>query len=340
MGDTMLDRQPDRLAHGGDLDLIRAMPGAWQGDWIDLSTGINPLPYPLPDLAPDVWTRLPDAAAMETLLAAARQAYGCPAEAGIAATPGTQAAIQWLPRLFAPARVTVLGPTYAEHAHVWRRSGHEVTELNAVPGSLRDIDVLIAVNPNNPDGRALGPELLRRWHGELSDRGGWLILDEAFAEVVPEVSLAVDAGKPSVVILRSFGKFFGLAGVRLGFVLGDPVVTGALEQALGPWSVSGPAIHVGAAALRDAAWQETMRQELRARMHRFDQAMRDRGIHVLGGTSLFRLAKADATTLAEKLRRQGIHTRVFGYNPAWIRFGLPADEVEFWRRFDAAMTGD
>lgn len=337
MGDMTPDRQPDRLVHGGDLDPLRTAPGAYRGDWIDLSTGINPLPYPWPDLTSGAWTRLPDAAAMENLLSAARRGYGCPAEAGITAVPGTQAAIQWLPRLFAPARITVLGPTYAEHAHVWRSCGHGVTELNAVPGTLRDIDMLIAVNPNNPDGRALGPELLRRWQAELSSRGGWLILDEAFADVVPEVSLAGDAGKPGLVILRSFGKFFGLAGIRLGFVLGDPVVTGALGQALGPWSVSGPAIEVGTAALRDLRWQAEMRQELRARARRFDQEMRDRGIHVLGGTHLYRLAKADAKALAEKLRRQGIHTRIFDYNSAWIRFGLPADEAEFWRRFDAAM---
>jgi len=336
MGDAVPDRQPDRPAHGGDLDAFRTAPGAYAGDWIDLSTGINPFSYPLPELPPDAWARLPDRAAMQALLLAAREAYGCPAEAGIVATPGTQAAIQWLPRLFAPARVTVLGPTYAEHAHVWRSCGHTATVLDALPASLRDIDVLVAVNPNNPDGRALGPELLRRWHAELNSRGGWLILDEAFADVVPEVSMAADAGRPGLVILRSFGKFFGLAGVRLGFVLGDSTVTAALEQALGPWAVSGPAMMIGTAALQDTGWQESMRQELRARMRRFDQAMRDRGIHVLGGTALFRLAKADAAALAARLREQGVHTRIFDYNPAWVRFGLPADEAEFWRRFDAA----
>jgi len=232
----------------------------------------------------------------------------------------------------------VLGPTYAEHAHVWRQCGHEVTDLNAVPGTLRDIDVLIAVNPNNPDGRALGPDLLRRWHAELSGRGGWLVLDEAFADVAPEVSLGNDAGKPGLVILRSFGKFFGLAGLRLGFVLGDPVVTQALAQALGPWAVSGPAVEIGAAALRDTAWQSAMRDELRARAQRFDLDMRERGIHVLGGTGLFRLAKVpDAAAVAARLRQQGIHVRIFDYNPDWMRFGLPADEAGFWMRFDAAM---
>lgn len=336
MGEAAAGRQPDQPLHGGDLSAYRS---AFAGEWLDLSTGINPLPYPLPQFAHDAWTRLPGAAEMQALLAAAREAYGCPTEAGLIAAPGTQAAIQWLPRLFAPARVTVLGPTYAEHAHVWRRCGHEVTGLNAIPGSLRDVDVLIAVNPNNPDGRALGPDLLRRWHGELSGRGGWLILDEAFADVVPEVSLSSDAGKPGLVILRSFGKFFGLAGLRLGFVLGDPVVTQAMGQALGPWAVSGPAAAIGAVALSDRTWQAAMRDELRARARRFDQMMRDRGIHVLGGTSLFRLAKVpDAAGTAARLRRKGIHVRIFDSNPDWMRFGLPADETEFRTRFDAAMT--
>ena len=335
MGEAASGRQPDRPLHGGDLS---AHSDAYAGDWLDLSTGINPLPYAVPQLPDAAWTRLPGTAEMTDLLSAARQAYGCPAEAGIVAVPGTQAAIQWLPRLFAKGRVTVLGPTYAEHAHVWRQCGHEATELNAVPGTLRDIDILIAVNPNNPDGRALGPDLLRRWHRELSERGGWLILDEAFADVVPEVSLAGEAGKPGLVILRSFGKFFGLAGLRLGFVLGDPVVTRALAQALGPWAVSGPATAIGAAALRDTAWQAAMREELRTRARRFDQDMRDRGIHVLGGISLFRLAKVpEAAAFAARLRQRGIHTRIFDYNPDWMRFGLPADEAAFWARFDAAV---
>src|SRR5690606_11967755 len=148
--------------------------------------------------------------------------------------------------------------------------------LNAMPGTLRDSDILIAVNPNNPDGRAVAPDLLRRWHRELAPRGGWLIVDEAFADVVPEVSVAADAGNAGLVILRSFGKFFGLAGLRLGFVLGDPVVTETLRLALGPWAVSGPAIRIGIAALRDLNWQAALREELRVRTRRFDQAMRDR----------------------------------------------------------------
>jgi cobalamin biosynthetic protein CobC len=335
-------RQPvQTVAHGGDLSGLR---DAYAGNWLDLSTGINPVAYPLSPLSAEAWTRLPGAEALVTLLEAARQAYGAPAEAGIVAVPGTQAAIQLLPRLSARsgagARVTILGPTYAEHAHVWRAAGHDVTELDSLPGNLNGIDVLLAVNPNNPDGRTLGLPLLRRWHAELSARGGWLVLDEAFADVVPEASLGMDAGKPGLVILRSFGKFFGLAGLRLGFVLGPPALTDAIGAALGPWAVSGPALEIGTAALRDSAWQAAMRDELRARSRRFDQAMRDRGIHVLGGTPLFRLAKISAAAgFALALRGQGIHTRIFEAQAHWMRFGLPADEAEFWRRLDLVLKG-
>lgn len=337
MGEAERGRQQAPV-HGGDLSAWRAAPGAYAGAWLDLSTGINPLPYPMPAIPDEIWRRLPAAADMEALLAAARAAYGCPADAGLVATPGTQAAIQWLPRLFASSRVTILGPTYAEHAYAWSQAGHEVTELEGFPGALHGIDILIAVNPNNPDGRAIGPGMLRRWHGELSARGGWLILDEAFADVVPEASMAGEAARPGLIILRSFGKFFGLAGMRLGFVLGDVRVTQAMTQALGPWAVSGPAAVVGAAALSDTAWQRTMRTELDARLRRFDQAMRDRGIHVIGGTSLYRLAKVvDAAGFAAALRRQGIHVRIFEARPHWMRFGLPADEAEFWRRLDLVL---
>jgi cobalamin biosynthesis protein CobC len=345
MGAGQSSRQPAQpVAHGGDLSGLRAAAGAYEGTWLDLSTGINPLAYPLPQLPADAWTRLPAADDLSALLAAARQAYGAPAEAGLVAVPGTQAAIQLLPRLFGRsgglgARVTILGPTYAEHAHVWRAAGHAVTELDGVPGSLNGTDVLLAVNPNNPDGRALGPQLLRRWQAELSARGGWLILDEAFADVVPDVSLACDAGTPGLVILRSFGKVFGLAGLRLGFVLGPAAVTDAIRAAQGPWAVSGPALQIGTAALSDTEWQATMRIELRSRAQRFDQGMRDRGIHVLGGTPLFRLARLndDASGLARALHGQGIHTRIFERQLGWIRFGLPADEAEFWRRLDLVL---
>lgn len=319
------------------------MRAAYAGEWIDLSTGINPLPWPIPDLPAESWTRLPGHEDMAALLQAARQAYGAPAEAGIVAVPGTQAAIQLLPRLFArpqgvPVRIGILGPTYGEHAHVWRSMGHEVIEIDGVPGSLQGLDILLAVNPNNPDGRGLGPPMLRRWREELNARGGWLVLDEAFADVTPELSLCAEAGAPGLVILRSFGKFFGLAGLRLGFVLGPDVVTEAIHIAAGPWAVSGPALKIGAAALRDTDWQTQIGEDLRARARRFDQMMRDRNIHVLGGTPLFRLAKiADAAGFAAALHRQGIHVRIFDYHPQWMRFGLPADEAEFWRRFDLAL---
>lgn len=323
--------------HGGDLSALKAAPGAFAGDWLDLSTGINPFAYPLPPLSPDDWTRLPAAAALDDLLAAALKAYGCPAEAGIVALPGTQAAIQILPRLFAPSRVTILGPTYAEHAYAWRLLGHRVTELDGLPATLAETDILVVVNPNNPDGRTVESEMLRRWRQELAGRGGWLVVDEAFADVVPEASLAGDAGTHGLIILRSFGKFFGLAGLRLGFVLAPPAMAEALRASLGPWAVSGPALTIGAAALNDTGWQAAMRDELRARAQRFDLALHERGISVLGGTSLYRLAKVpEAANLAAALRQQGVHVRIFERQPQWMRFGLPADEAEFWHRFDAA----
>jgi cobalamin biosynthetic protein CobC len=336
MGAPAIPSQPvHAIAHGGDISGLRT---AYVGDWIDLSTGINPFAWPVPELPPDAWTRLPGRDDMAALLQAARQAYGAPEAAGMVAAPGTQALIQVLPFLFPTSRIAILGPTYAEHAYVWRQAGHEVQEIGGVPGSLQGIDILLAVNPNNPDGRGLGLPLLRRWHDELNARGGWLILDEAFADVVPDVSFSGEAGKPGLLILRSFGKFFGLAGLRLGFLLGPPEMTGTVRMAQGPWAVSGPALKIGAAALLDSGWQVWMRDELRTRTRRFDQMMRDRDIHVLGGTSLFRLAKiADAAGFAAALHGQGIHVRVFDYEPQWMRFGLPADEAEFWRRFDLAL---
>ncbi|WP_298720900.1 threonine-phosphate decarboxylase CobD [uncultured Ferrovibrio sp.] len=337
MGEAERGRQQAPV-HGGDLSALRAVPGAYAGAWLDLSTGINPLSYPLAPIPDDAWRRLPVAADIEALLAAAREAYGCPDDSEVVAAPGTQAAIQWLPRLFSPKRVAVLGPTYAEHAYVWRQAGHEVAELSVLPDNLDGIEILIAVNPNNPDGRIIDKNVLRRRREELVAREGCLILDEAFADVAPEISMADEAGKPGLIILRSFGKFFGLAGIRLGFVLGDPRLVHALRQALGPWAVAGPAAVIGAAALRDADWQSQMRAQLGQRQRKLDAVLQEHGIPVIGGTSLFRLAEvANAAAFAAALRRQGIHVRIFEAQPRWMRFGLPGDEAEFRRRLGVVL---
>ena len=289
--------------------------------WIDLSTGINPVPYPVPALPDTAWTRLPSHADEAALLGAAAARYGARDPATIVAAPGTQALIQLLPRLVPRSTVAIVGPTYEEHEACWSRHGHEV---RVVP-SLENADVVIAVNPNNPTGRLFPPT-------DLAAVKGMLVVDESFIDFLPrEMSLAGDL-PPRAVVLRSFGKSYGLAGVRLGFAIASPDIAAQLRAELGPWAVSGPALEIGRVALNDGAWLRTARDRVVADSARLDDFLREAGFEILGGTVLFRLARhAAASTFVHRLAREGIHVRPFGYAPDRIRFGLPADDEAFWR---------
>lgn len=323
--------------HGGDLAAARALFPEAPEPWVDLSTGINPIPYPLPELPLSLWARLPGAAEEKALLAAARAAYRVPSSAGIVAAPGTQILIGLLPRLAASGPVAVLGPTYAEHAHAWRKGGFAVREVATLEGAGEAATVIV-VNPNNPDGRLLSREALAGQAALCAARGGLLVVDEAFCDVVPEASL-VSALPPGAVVLRSFGKTYGLAGVRLGFAIAAPELTERLCAALGPWAVAGPALAVGAAALSDAAWLAGAAASRARDAARLDALLSPHG-HVVGGTSLFRLLETpQAPALFARLGRSGIYVRRFRDAPRRLRFGLPGDEAQ-WSRLQAALDTD
>ena len=264
--------------HGGNIDWARARFGG--ADWIDLSTGINRVPYPLPALPDEVWHMLPTGAAMAGLLTAAAVAYRSPAP--MLAVAGAQAAIQLIPRLASPGHARVLGPTYNEHAASLRAAGWQVEEV-ATLEALAPADLAVVVNPNNPDGRCHRPDALL----DLAGRVGRLVVDESFADARPDLSLAPAAGGPGLLVLRSFGKFYGLAGVRLGFVLGCKADIAALAEMAGPWNVSGATIEIGRRALADPAWAETTIARLRADTGRLDALAQAAGWTPLGGTELF-----------------------------------------------------
>ena len=224
-----------------------------------------------------------------------------------------------------------MSPTYGEHGHVWRRAGHEVSEIDRLE-MAGDYEIVVVTNPNNPDGRICEPARLAGLSDALAESGGWLIVDEAFADVTPAISLAPLAGRPGLILLRSFGKFFGLAGLRLGFAAGPTDLISAFETRLGPWAVSGPAMEIGTRALRDSMWIETTRAVLAARRARLDTALQAAGFSVMGGTDLFRLTAHDhAPAFYAHLGRSGILVRNFPEHPNWLRFGLPGSEADFLR---------
>ncbi|QUS41056.1 threonine-phosphate decarboxylase [Tardiphaga alba] len=314
------------MKHGGDLTQAMAEFGGAADDWLDLSTGINPWPWPIRKLPDSAWQRLPSRADEQALLAAARGAYRVPDNAGIVAANGTQALIQLLPRLAADGAVAIVGPTYNEHSAAWSGAGHSIAAIGDLAELPAHVTHAVIVNPNNPDGRVVNPDRLAEVATVLQRRGGWLVIDEAFADVEAGISAVASCGKLPVVILRSFGKFYGLAGIRLGFAITTPDLANRIRTVLGPWSVSGPALHVGTRALGDVHWVLPTRVRLAAQAIKLDGVLMDAGFEIVGGTTLYRLARhRDASALHRKLAQQHIWCRSFDWAGDLLRCGLPPD---------------
>lgn len=313
--------------HGGNIDAAKARFGG--SDWIDLSTGINRQPYPLPPLPAHVWTDLPTRSAQDALIRAAQTGFATGAP--MIALQGAQGAIQILPHLANPGRAHILGPTYNEHAAALRAAGWEVSEV-ATLAALEGADLAVVVNPNNPDGQHHDPQALLR----LSTKVTRLIVDESFVDVTPTLSLAAQASD-RLIVLRSFGKFWGLAGLRLGFALAGAQTIARIADHAGPWPVSGAALEIGRLALADRDWQDQTRTRLASDAARLDSMAARAGWQLIGGTGLFRTyAAPDAIAAQEQFAQAQIWTRIFPYSPTWIRFGLPGCESE-WARLEQAF---
>ncbi|NND50571.1 MAG: threonine-phosphate decarboxylase [Rhizobiales bacterium] len=327
------------MRHGGDLDAANERYGVPAEGWIDLSTGISPYPYPMPQLDAAIWQRLPSLARMQSLRETALRAYGAGERAHVALAPGAQALIDRLPHIGGGrARVAVVSPTYSEHVASWSRNAHNVCEITVLPDPA-DFDVVVLAKPNNPDGRMFARADLMALADDLGARERVLIVDECFADVLPHRSLAAEAGHRSLVILRSFGKFFGLAGLRLGFALGPRRIIRRIDDLMGPWPVSGPAIEIGIKALGDSSWIEAARLRLVEASRRLDTLAKESGLTTAGGTPLFRLLESDnAFELHQRLAGEGIWTRTFDYAPHWLRLGIPGSDEEFERLERALAT--
>lgn len=318
--------------HGGDLDAAMTAYGGAPGDWLDLSTGINRRPWPAPAIDPQTLRTLPHARDTCALVRAAKTAYRAAEGAACLPLAGAQAAIQLVPRIRAAGHVRILGPTYNEHAASFRAAGWQVEDVRE-PSALAGADAAVVVNPNNPDGRAIAPEALIA----LADRIPLLIVDESFGDVAPTLSLCPHLGQPGLIVLRSFGKFYGLAGLRLGFVVGAPADLEALEALAGPWPVSGPALALGTRGLADRDWAAAMRAQLDLDAGRLDALAATAGWSPTGGTDLFRLYDVgDAAAVQAALAHAQIWTRRFAWHANWLRLGLPGPEAE-WQQVARAL---
>lgn len=322
------------LEHGGRLRQAALRYGIAEADWLDLSSGLAPWPFAIGHIPERAWARLPETD--DGLEQAACSYYGAP---HVLPVPGSQCAIQLLPRLRRSGKVGVLSPCYAEHAEAWRRNGHIVREImeQEVDFYLDKLDVLVVVNPNNPTGLSLSPERLLDWHARLVQRGGWLVVDEAFMDNTPTMSLAPQSQRTGLIVLRSFGKFFGLAGVRLGFVIAAPGILARLRELLGDWPVSTHAILWGSAAYADREWIAATRIALVERARALDAVLARHGLVAQGACPLFRMVDTPAASdLFRRLAAAGILVRPFADAPERLRFGVPAAEAEL-ERLDKAL---
>jgi cobalamin biosynthetic protein CobC len=328
------------MKHGGDLTQAMARFGGAAEAWLDLSTGINPWPWPIGDVTAAAWQRLPSRADAQALQEAARASYRVPDGADIIAAAGTQALIQWLPYLASSGPVAILGPTYNEPAASGREAGHEAIAVNGIDDIPAAARHAVIVNPNNPDGRIIDHAALACVAALMQTRGGWLVIDESFADLDPSISAVALCPDWPIVVLRSFGKFFGLAGVRLGFAIAAPAIAQKIAAALGPWACSGPALQIGAAALCDHDWAEHTRNALQGQSDKLDNVLTQAGRELVGGTTLFRLVRhPEARRLHEKLAEQQIWCRSFDWADDLLRFGLPPDAAGL-ARLAAALAHD
>jgi len=304
--------------HGGGLDAAMARWGGQRKDWVDLSTGINPHPYPIGQIPSHSWTALPDEAAFKSLETAARRFWNIPPQADILAAPGASALIAQMPSALSGQSVYIPPPTYNEHKAAFDEAGWNASD---------DADALVVVHPNNPDGHL--------WEASsLSARQS--IIDESFCDVAPDQSLIDLSRREGVIVLKSFGKFWGLAGLRLGFAIGDPNIIGKLRTKLGPWQISGPALEIGATALEDVDWASQTRTDLSQSANRLDTLMQNEGAIPCGGTSLFRLYETeDAAAWQNKLAEHHIWSRIFPYSKTWLRLGLPPSDR--WAQLENAL---
>ena len=326
---------PEPVFHGGGLALAVARHGGQPEDWLDLSTGINPVAPSLPPVLATDWARLPDTDLEQAACDAARQFYGFGERAAVLPIAGIQGVIPALPHLRDDNSCAILSPTYGEYSAAFRTRGCAVQEISSPDGASSG--VAIVVNPNNPDGRVHQPSDLLAFCDWMVERGGLLVVDEAFGEVMPELTLAGQAGRPGLLVLKSFGKFFGLAGIRLGFAAGHADDIARLRLLLGAWGVSGPALRIGAELLRSAD-QSAMTSAIRDRAAKQVALFVRHGIALRADCGLFQLAApVDAAALHHHLCERCILTRPFADRLDQLRFGLCADDDSL-ARLDRALS--
>ncbi|MDI3323986.1 aminotransferase class I/II-fold pyridoxal phosphate-dependent enzyme [Pontibacterium granulatum] len=325
-----------QILHGGDLISASARYNIPQDQWLDLSTGINPDSYPVGELATEVFQRLPY---QQQVFADAVTGYYGTDE--WLAVNGSQPVIQALPLCLEKLPVLLPDVGYDEHRHHWAANGNPLAfypafDLNAASDQIErrlskgEPFHLVVINPNNPTGLEFSKVQLCNWAERLAGKG-CLIVDEAFIDTQPAISVLNEPLSDKLIVLRSFGKFFGLAGLRLGFVFASDQLRSQLQQRLGIWQVNGVAQGVATNALSDLDWQRGARQDITLNAERtalllaplMDALQPDR----VAQTPLFSSWQLDADIAAQVqdlLAQQGVLVRLIPLSErkALLRTGI------------------
>ncbi len=338
--------------HGGNLEQACKEYGGTLENWLDMSTGISPWHYPTPEIPSSVWQQLPSNS--QRLIEAASQFYQAPVHE-IAPGAGSQPLIRLIPQFIESSTVALPSLGYQEHAYAWQLAGHQpvfyrnTTELLALVEN-NNVDHAVLINPNNPTGEITPPNTIKSLACNIN---GHLIIDEAFFECIesqhPNSLSAISHSHPNITVLRSLGKFFGLAGLRVGFAIGRNELVTQLRRFTQPWPISSAGELIAISALQDSAWHTKQRARIRTHSlvfeHLVSKLAANVGITHTTHTGLFHTlfgAPDNINWLHHALAKQNIWTRRNNSTDpqAWLRLSLPADTDQFIERTqDLAING-
>ncbi|WP_339669078.1 threonine-phosphate decarboxylase [Dasania marina] len=315
------------LEHGGNLLQARQQYPDAQQPWLDLSTGISPWSWPVTDLPQACWQRLPEYS--DSFSRVVSNYYGVQ---GLVPVAGSQQAIELLPQLLPPSTVAMPLWGYAEHRQAWQKAGHQLLTYNSYAhllGLLDQVEHVLVINPNNPTGELWDNTALQRLQQKVA---GYLIIDEAFIDSCSQTSMLQHVEQGSLIVLRSMGKFFGLAGMRVGFVYLPIELKARFEQRLLLWGLTAPSLYIAEQALSDSAWQIQQQQ----RIHNMQQAMQQLlatrlpDFTIKPGPLFISVAGPyeKLRSIKQQFAQQGIWLRIFAPQQpdgdGLLRFGLPA----------------
>ncbi|MGB0495833.1 MAG: threonine-phosphate decarboxylase CobD [Kangiellaceae bacterium] len=332
------------LVHGGQLQKQAKKYNIPAENWLDLSTGISPYSYPVQTIPSSMWRRLPEFS--DSLLKAVKQYYG---SSKFVACAGSQAAIQAIPQVWKqvlkfsatrPAKIWLPKVGYKEHQKHWISNGFSITHYVELPNAsdLEENSVVVVINPNNPSGAVYDSKILLELANTLAKKNGLLIIDEAFIDSNLSLSIATKASHfKNLIILRSIGKFFGLAGIRLGFAFANDTWLKQLKVKLGEWPISGPSLYIAEKALSDSSWQSAQRFRLDKQSMALHSLLRRVFNLNSKGCNLFRTINlANATEIFESLCKQAVYVRLTDDKKS-LRFGIP-DSDGFFRLEKALLN--